>query len=218
MSLGDVLFPGNPERREKVIRRSQELIELMKSNFRATNSLTEIVNKHLHSSFSPITLNEKATVKENCDVMIKRVNQIQAKVEEVDEELKKKLEPTVYESLQKMSLQDFKKLSAVVKVAIKSVCQIAAAVIVKYLMKNIRILTNITCTCAKVAVGTFASIVLGVLIDVIISAIVGHIERAKLESALAEYEEALKTFRPASKEYEMAIYEVMFMLKHMKKK
>ncbi|XP_016379519.1 single-pass membrane and coiled-coil domain-containing protein 3-like [Sinocyclocheilus rhinocerous] len=218
MSLGDVLYPGNPERRENVIRRSQELIDLMKSNFEATNSLIEIVNEHLHSSFSPITLNKNATVKENCDVMIERVNQIQAKVEEVDEKLKKELEPTVYEKLQHMSLKDFNKLSAVVKVAIKSVCQIAAAVIVKYLMKNIIILTNITSTCAKVAVGTFASIVLGVLIDVIVSAIVGHVERANLESALAEYEEALKTFRPASKEYEMAIYEVMFMLKHMKKK
>ncbi len=100
MSLSDLLYPRNPERRENVIRKSQELIDLMKDNFDVTNDLTEIVNKHLYSSFSPITLDEKATVKQNCDVMIERVNQIQAKVEEVDEELKKKLDPNLYESLQ----------------------------------------------------------------------------------------------------------------------
>ncbi len=100
MSWSDLLYSGNPERREKVIRKSQELIDLMKDNFDVTNDLTEIVNKHLYSSFSPITPDEKATVKQNCDVMIERVNQIQAKVEEVDEELKKKLDPNLYESLQ----------------------------------------------------------------------------------------------------------------------
>ncbi len=100
MALSDWLYPGNPERREKVIRKSQELIDLMRSNFDATNDLTEIVNKHLYASFSLITLDEKATIKQNCDVMTERMNQIQAKVEEVDEELKKKLDPNLYESLQ----------------------------------------------------------------------------------------------------------------------
>ncbi|KAK2910795.1 hypothetical protein Q8A67_002928 [Cirrhinus molitorella] len=156
MSLSDVLFHGNPERREKIIRKSQELIELMKSNFEATNSLTEIVNQHLGSSFRPITLNEKATVKENCDVMIKHVNQIQAKVEQVDKELKEKLDPTLYERLQKIPLHGFKNIPA---------------------------------------------------------AILGYYERDKLEAALAEYDKTLADFRPASKEYQEAIYEVKFTVK-----
>lgn len=216
MSLSDLLYPGNPERREKVIRKSQELIALIRNNFEATNCLTEIVNKHLDSSFSPITLDEKATVKENCDVMIGRVNQIQAKVEEVDEKLKKKLEPTLYESLQKMSLQGFSNMSAVAKRAVSLVCQISAAVLVTYLMKNIQILTNITSTCCKVAVGLCATIAIGLLVDLIVSAIWGHIERGKLEAALAEYDKTLAEFRPASIEYEKAIYKVMGILEFLK--
>ncbi|XP_058632977.1 single-pass membrane and coiled-coil domain-containing protein 3-like [Onychostoma macrolepis] len=217
MALSDLLYPGNPERREKVIRKSQELLELMKDNFEATNSLIEIVNEHLHSSFSKITLNEKATVKENCDVMIKRVNQIQAKVEEVDEELKKKLEPALYEKLQHASLQDFKRFPTWFKATITIVCQISSALLVTYLMKNIQILTNITSTCAKILGGIFASVVIGLLVDLIVSAILGYIERDKLETALKEYEEALAEFRPVSKQYQKAIYEVEILLKYMKK-
>ncbi len=103
MSLSDLLYPRNPERRENVIRKSQELIDLIRSNFDATNDLTEIVNKHLYASFSLITLDEKVTIKQNCDVIIERMNQIQAKVKKTDEKLKKKLEPNLYESLQHVS-------------------------------------------------------------------------------------------------------------------
>ncbi|KAL1273537.1 hypothetical protein QQF64_026351 [Cirrhinus molitorella] len=216
MSLSDVLFPGNPERREKLIRKSQELIELMKSNFEATNSLTEIVNKNLGSSFRPITLNEKATVKENCDVMIERVNQIQAKVEQVDKELKEKLDPTLYEHLQKIPLHGFKNIPAGVKGAIGAVCQISAFVLVAYLMKKTEILKNITSVWYKIGIslgGMVVSVLLGLVVDLIISAIAGAVERDKLEAALAEYDKVLKTFRPASKEYQEAIYEVKFCLK-----
>ncbi|XP_016339969.1 single-pass membrane and coiled-coil domain-containing protein 3-like [Sinocyclocheilus anshuiensis] len=212
MALSDLFLRGNPEKREKIIRRSQELIDLMKDNFEATNSLTEIVNKHLHSSFSPITLNEKATVKENCDVMIERVNQILANVEEVDEKMKKKLGPTLYEKLQHMSLKDFNKIPAVDKAAITLVCQISAGVLVAYLIKKKIILKTVTSIYCKIASGICASIVIGLAVDVIVSAIVGYIEQRKLDTALAEYDQALAVFRPASKEYQKAIYKVTVML------
>ncbi len=216
MALCDLLYPGNPERREKVIRKSQELIDLMKNNFEATNSLTEIVNKHLHSSFSPITLDEKATIKQNCDVMIERVNQIQAKVEEVDEELKKMLDPILYEKLKHASLQDLKNVSADVKYAVSSVCQLPALVLVMHLKQITKILIGITCTLAIYSVGIIGAFLFGMAVDAFVSAILGNIERGKLETALKEYEEALEKFRPASKEYQEAIYEIKFILEFLK--
>ncbi|XP_058632068.1 single-pass membrane and coiled-coil domain-containing protein 3-like [Onychostoma macrolepis] len=216
MSWSDIFYPENPEKREKIIRRSQELIDLMKDNFEATNSLIEIVNKHLHSSFSPITLDEKATLQENCDVMIERVKQIQAKVEEADEELKKKLDPALYEKLQHMSLKDLKYVSAAVKSAISSVCQLPALALVMHLKKIMTILIGITCTCAIYSVGIFAAVLFGLAVNAIFSAIVGHIEQGKLNTALEEYEKALAEFRPASKEYQKAINEIGFMLEFLK--
>ncbi len=79
-------------------------------------------------------------------------------------------------------------------------------------MKNVQILTNITSMCCKVAVGIAGTIVIGLLINLIVSAILGHTERGQLETALKEYEEALVDFRPASKEYQKAINRVMIML------
>ncbi len=53
-------------------------------------------------------------------------------------------------------------------------------------------------------------------VDAFVSAILGNIERGKLETALKEYEEALEKFRPASKEYQEAIYEIKFILEFLK--
>jgi len=104
MSWSDIFYPGNPERRERLIRKHQELLHLMKGNFRATNQLIETLNEHLHLSFSPIALDEKATVKENCEVIIGRIHEIQAEVEKIDQHLKEKLEPKLYEKLLASSL------------------------------------------------------------------------------------------------------------------
>ncbi|XP_073688689.1 single-pass membrane and coiled-coil domain-containing protein 3-like [Garra rufa] len=104
MSWSDIFYPGNPERRERLQRKHQKLLDLMKNNFHATNQLIETLEKHFGWSFSPISLNEEATVKENCDVIIERIREIQAKVEKIDTQLKEKLEPTLYEKLKNMNL------------------------------------------------------------------------------------------------------------------
>ncbi|XP_067284783.1 single-pass membrane and coiled-coil domain-containing protein 3-like [Pseudorasbora parva] len=95
----DLFYPGNPERRQRLTRKHQELLELMKNNFRATNQLIETLKKHVGLSFSPIAVNEKASVKENCEVIIARIREIQAEVEKIDTHLKEKLEPTLYKKL-----------------------------------------------------------------------------------------------------------------------
>ncbi|XP_050960524.1 single-pass membrane and coiled-coil domain-containing protein 3 [Labeo rohita] len=212
MNWSDIFYPGNPERREKLIRKNQELLNLMENNFRATNKLTETLKKHLGWSFSPITLNEKATVKENCDVIIECIRKIQAEVEKTDMQLKEKLEPTLYEKLrnENLSVNDYQ----IFRKAVYDVCGVggsASIVAVNWLIKNGTILTNITSSFAKFATGLAAGVALGVVfmgIDMIVGAILGSIERNELEKALKEYDEALKEFKPASVKYQDSITEV----------
>ncbi|XP_026105486.1 single-pass membrane and coiled-coil domain-containing protein 3-like [Carassius auratus] len=209
MSWSDLFYPGIPERRERLIRKSQELRELMKNNFRATNQLIEALKEHLGLSFRPVALNEKATVKENCDVIIERIHEIQAEVEKIDQKMKAKLEPTLYEKLKKMSLSvpDYQLLSGSVG-AVCGVAGSAAVIAVGWLITNGYILTNITLTFGIIATGIMATVVVGVLfmgIDMIISAILGGIERDQLERALEEYDRALEEFRPASEKYQDSI-------------
>ncbi|KAI2665909.1 Single-pass membrane and coiled-coil domain-containing protein 3 [Labeo rohita] len=184
----------------------------MENNFRATNQLTETLKKHLGWSFSPITLNEKATVKENCDVIIECIHEIQAEVEKIDMQLKEKLEPTLYEKLrnENLSVNDYQ----IFRKAVYDVCGVggsASIVAVNWLIKNGTILTNITSSFAKFATGLAAGVALGVVfmgIDMIVGAILGSIERNELEKALKEYDEALKEFKPASVKYQDSITEV----------
>ncbi|XP_052441443.1 single-pass membrane and coiled-coil domain-containing protein 3-like [Carassius gibelio] len=180
MSWSDTFYPANPERREMLIRKNQELQNLMKNNFRATNQLIETLNKHLHLSFSPIDLNEKATVQENCDKIIGCIHEIQAEVEKIDRKLKEKLDPKLYEKLKDMNL------------SVHDLTQV-----VEHISKVLGI------------VGMASSIlVVGLLffgVDLIFQAIQGSIERDQLEKSLKEYDDALEEFRPASEKYQDSI-------------
>ncbi|XP_050975626.1 single-pass membrane and coiled-coil domain-containing protein 3-like [Labeo rohita] len=211
MSWSDLFYPENPERREKLIRKSQEVRELMKNNFRATNQLGEALNKYLGLSFSPIALNEKATVKENCDIIIERIREIQAEVEKIDDKLKAQLEPTLYENLKNMSLSvpEFQLVVSVVHAAcgVAAVASTAVYVIklISWLIKNIDILTDMREVFLKIGDAVLGTVVLGVFfagIDMIVQAIIGSIERHALERALEEYDKALEEFRPASEKYQ----------------
>lgn len=206
MSWSDVFFPDNPAKREEVIRRNQELRELMKNNFRATNQLIEVLDKHLGLSFSPISLNNKATIKENCEVMIQRMHEIQAEVKKIDEKLKEKLEPDLYEKLKTLSpsVKDFKTIQLILSGSL-GVLSFVSITVVCHLVKSGRIFANVISTCAKVSAGVFSSLGLAVLfmgVDMMIQAILGAKERDQLEQALEEYKKALDEFRPASEKFQ----------------
>uniref|UniRef100_A0A8C1M2D3 Uncharacterized protein n=1 Tax=Cyprinus carpio TaxID=7962 RepID=A0A8C1M2D3_CYPCA len=206
MSWSDVFFPDNPAKREEVIRRNQELRELMKNNFRATNQLIEVLDKHLGLSFSRIYLNNNATIKENCEVMIQRMHEIQAEVKKIDEKLKEKLEPHLYEKLKTLSLsvEDLKQIKLILSGSLGALSFVSFTV-VGYLIKSGRILANIISTCKKVCAGVVSSLALGVLfmgVDMMISAILGAKERDQLEQVLEEYKKALDEFRPASEKFQ----------------
>lgn len=211
--MSDLLYPGNPKRREDVIRKSQELQDLMSRNFSATNQLIDVLKKHLGLSFSHITVDEKASVKTNCEVIINRIHEIQAKVEEIDKKLKDKLEPTLYEKLTHASLSEYE--HSLVATAVDAACLIAGSgtfLVVRLLMRNEAFLTAMRASFGAFATGPFALLAIGVIflgIDVIIEAILGAIERSQLEEALKNYEEALTAFKPASESFQHSIYYVI---------
>ncbi|XP_056591459.1 single-pass membrane and coiled-coil domain-containing protein 3-like isoform X1 [Triplophysa dalaica] len=221
MSWSDIFYPGNPQRREDLIRRSQDLRNLMESNFRATNRLIDVLNEHLGYSFSKITLDEKADVKHNCDTIIGCMREIQAAVEKIDKKLKDKLEPHLYEKLKKF---DLKSLSAFdhsnIASIVLGVTGAGTTAVVCSLMKCGTILENIVLKHGLLKSSIVAGVVIGVVflgIDMIIGAIMGSYERNQLEDALKEYDRVLKEFKPASEKYQDSIFEVMAEIKMIKK-
>ncbi|XP_058632651.1 single-pass membrane and coiled-coil domain-containing protein 3-like [Onychostoma macrolepis] len=203
----DIFYPENPKRKEQLIRRSQEIQDLMKNNFRATNQLIDAMNKYLSCSFEHITLNESATLRENCDVMIGCMNMIQAEVEKIDKKLKEKLEPTLYKKLRKvssLSSVDFKAISNAFAI-VCGIGSLGSAVLFGCLLKNGTILANITSKFVKIGATALAGVVLAVVflgIDMIVEAIIGKIEGDQLQAELEKYDRALAEFRPASEQYQ----------------
>nr|XP_055062058.1 single-pass membrane and coiled-coil domain-containing protein 3-like [Misgurnus anguillicaudatus] len=208
MSWSEVFYPGNSERREQLIRKSQQFTDLMEGNFDATNDLIEVLNKYLGFSFSPVTLNEKGTLKQNCDVLIQHIHEIQAQIQTFDKELKEKLDPVAYEKLKKMDLilpEQAKIVEDTVGVGGSVV-----VVVVGWLLKSRFVLESVVSQIRYIGSTTIGSVVLGVVflgIDMIAGAIMGSIERDQLEKALKEYDSALDEFKPASKKYQYRVTE-----------
>ncbi|XP_067249279.1 single-pass membrane and coiled-coil domain-containing protein 3-like [Chanodichthys erythropterus] len=138
------------------------------------------MNEHLRCSFQHIALNENATLRENCNVMTECMQKIQEVVEKIQKELRKKLDPTLYEKLLSQSLSP-DELTSISK-CIEGVCGFATAAstaLVALLIENGVILAEITSKIVKIAAGTFACVGLAVVflgIDMIVEAIAGSIE------------------------------------------
>nr|XP_055074675.1 single-pass membrane and coiled-coil domain-containing protein 3-like [Misgurnus anguillicaudatus] len=214
MNFADFFYPENPKIRETLIRKTQEIAELMKNNFRATNQLIDVLQKHLGLRFNKISLNERATVKANCDVLIQRIREIQDQLEKIDKELMEKLEPDLCEKLKKkdLSIPECAKVSGILRGIQFGVAFSAISLVVGSLFQMIPTLASITGTCLVIATGLLGCVVFGVLlmgIDMIFQAILlGGFEHDRLKQALKEYEDALEDFRPASEKYQDSIIEV----------
>ncbi|XP_043094460.1 single-pass membrane and coiled-coil domain-containing protein 3-like [Puntigrus tetrazona] len=204
--LSDIFYPDNPKKREQLIRKGQELRDLMKTNFRVTNQLADAMNKYLSCSFEHISLIECATLRENCSLIVGSVSNIMAVIERIDRELKDKLEPGLYEKLRKMSLSSaaFKEISKAFE-EVGGAATVEAAVFIGYLIDNVTTLANVIKTYAIIVAGKFACVKLSVVflgVDMIVKDFIGKFERDQLKTALEEYDKVLDEFRPASEQYQ----------------
>ena len=72
----------------------------MRENFRATNDFIDELNDHMSDArFSEITLQPEKSIKENCDVIINRMQEIQDLLDDKDRRLAECLEPDLYRKL-----------------------------------------------------------------------------------------------------------------------
>lgn len=215
MSWSDIFYPGNPGRRQEVVQLLTKLKTLMEFNFEATNDLSDMVNKHMSPSppLQHIFVDSQATIKTNSETIINQIEKIEDCVEKVDAELAKTLDPKIYRELHDPSV-GFREKVAIAKKAVSatiSVVATAAGVAVIAAIKTGAILKGIVTAIGVVKASAVASLVIGVIalgIDMIASAIIGAIEKDKLDDAISDLEKALEKFDPASKLYTKTITKV----------
>ncbi|XP_053548455.1 single-pass membrane and coiled-coil domain-containing protein 3 [Bombina bombina] len=223
MSLKNLLYPNNPKRREEVSRLHRQLLDCMASNFQQTNKLILALKKHLGCQISPIEMKYNSTIKENCNIFIKTMEEIQQEVQKIDEQLKTLIEPTLYQKLHDLKEPEPQKVEIVQKVIsviMGKATATASAIIVKLVSSNITnlIVNKLVTLLAQIGASVLGSLgitLLGLGIDAIICAILGAVERDQLETSMKEYEESLAEFKPASETYQQAIVRVITALEEM---
>ncbi|KAG8513782.1 Single-pass membrane and coiled-coil domain-containing protein 3 [Galemys pyrenaicus] len=216
MAQSDLLYPENPRRRQQVHRLHQQLLDCLADSFHATNKLTGVLNMHLGCRLNFIEMKRDGSIKENCDIIIHAMINIQKELQKVDEALKDKLEPTLYRKLQDIKEKETEKIAIVQKVIsiiLGEATSAASAVAVKLVGSNVTtgIINKLVAVLAQIGASLLGGIgvaVLGLGIDMIFRAILGAVEKTQLQAAIKSYEKHLVEFKSASQKYHHAITEV----------
>ncbi|XP_044846642.1 single-pass membrane and coiled-coil domain-containing protein 3-like [Mauremys mutica] len=217
MSWSDILYPDNPVRRERVARLHQELINCIELNFDTTNELIEALNTHCQFKLHRIKMNMNGTIRENCDILLAAIKSIQDILQAIDKRLKRELEPDLYRKLHDFQEPDATKMQILRNVA-TVVSGLAGTVAMGFFIKLalsqvvVIVLSQTAMVLSIIGaslIGAVAGMIVGVGIDLILSAILGAIERDQLEAKIQELSELVSEFKPASKEYNKAIMKII---------
>uniref|UniRef100_A0A452H0Z0 Single-pass membrane protein with coiled-coil domains 3 n=1 Tax=Gopherus agassizii TaxID=38772 RepID=A0A452H0Z0_9SAUR len=216
MSWINILYPDNPARRERVVRLHQELINCIELNFDTTNELIEALNTHCQCKLHSVKMNMNGTVQENCEILLTAIKSIQDILQAIDAKLKSNLEPDLYRKLHDFQEPDATKMLILRKVS-TVVSGFAGIVAMGFFIKLAfsqvvgRVLSQTAMVLAKIGasvIGAMAGMLLGVGVDLILSAILGAIERDQLQAKIEELSDLVGEFKPASKEYNKAIMKI----------
>ena len=215
-SWSDIFYPGNPERRKKVVRLSSRLFTVMEDNFSATNDLTDLIKKHCTKSckLQHVHVDPNATMRSNADTLIKCLKALQDYVDDIDKDLAKMLDPDLYKELKSPDLTIKDKIEKVNRIFTATLSTIGTVVGIALVaaISSGAILTGAVAAIGALGTSVVAGITLGVFllgVDMIAGAIFGAVERDKLEHTISELEDILEEFEPASKKFQRSILYVV---------
>ncbi len=229
MAFADILYPGNPKKRREITTKMQRVYVLMEENFRATDDLITFLNANVSPSpcISQIQVDQNATFGVNAQTLIDKIKEVQSEVDKIDKTLSKELDPTVYEQLTSNNTNFRQKLKIFkdIKTGISLTETVATTITALLLGNEVVFAARIVAVIAglsEILFATFAGVVVGVfvagaaiVVDTLISAIFGAVERSKLNHLLEEIDGVLAKFEEPSKEYTRKIYEVLGVLRYL---
>ncbi|NXU97459.1 SMCO3 protein, partial [Cettia cetti] len=221
MALSDLLYPDNPKRKKELIQLHQELFDCMSTNFHATNVLVGVLNEHLGCTITPIEMRESSTVKENCEIIIQVMSEIQLQVQKIDSDMKEKLEPVLYQKLYDIKEPELEKIAIaqrVFSIIFGEATSTAAMVAIKLLGSSHLTLSvsQLICLLSQIGASVLGGVsitIIGLGLEMILHAILGAMERSQLLTAVKSYEKHLAEFKTASEKYQHAIHEVISLVR-----
>lgn len=216
MNLSDLLYPDNPKRRQEVTDLHQKLLECLQLDFKATNELIDMLNVHLGAGLPHIAMKGDGTIKENCDIIIHVLQEIQQEVWKLNRDVKGKLEPGMYRRLYDLKQPELGKIAlarGIVSTILGDAMAAAGTVAMKLMCSNIVTVTmsKLLALLAQIGVSVLGGLGIGILglgLDIILHAILGAVERDTLLASIQSYEQHLAAFEDASEAYQAAVAEL----------
>ena len=134
------------------------------------------------------------------------MDKIQKYVDDLDAALAQEIDPELYEKLKDINTSFSERIDIAQQAftATVTVVSSAASVALVGAVTGGYMLTPLVKSIGLVKASVVGTIALGVLtlgLDMIASAIIGAVEREKLDTAISQLEEAMEHFDPASKDY-----------------
>ena len=215
MSWADIIYPENQGMRESMVRKLQQLEDAMSFNFRATNKLAKYLNETINDANLPmIYVDSTKSLRDNADALVNQVNLIDVQLDKIDDELKEKLEPELYEKITSVDTS-FEERLEISQKAGKIIAGITGATVSGVVGKLVakKLTKVIASKAARIAASSLAGAIAGGLaglaVDVIVGAITGAVEKNKLQDALNELQGMVETFIPESEEYSDTVYQML---------
>ena len=215
VAWGDVFYPDNPKRRDEVVRLTTRVYILMERNFEELNRLIDYLNKYLNVSprIQRAFIDKEGTFKDNSDRFVGRVTEVQRAVADIDKDLAERIEPDLYREI-KLPDTTFDKRLEKAKKAVTGIGYTVAGIALVGAITAGLFAGGLTAM-SLLGTGVVAGIKISFLmlgVDMIAGAIIGAIERKKLEEAIRELENVLETFEPASNKFQRDIMYVKLSL------
>lgn len=219
MSWADIFYPGNSEMKTRLAQLCGQLNTLLDSCFTAVNHLIDCVEEYLPGQkFEKITMQVSASLRDNCNLIIGRVNEIKNYLEKKEYEVEKLMGTELFNQLMNLDTKFQEKIDIAKKalIGIEGISLTVGGVALVAAIAAGKMLTKVVARLGVIATSTLATIglaVFGLAIDMIVSAILGAVEKAELEKAVEEYANAVEAFKPAADEFYDNISMVRAMIK-----
>lgn len=218
----DLFYPNNPKRRAKLERNIGALYNNLNIDVTATNDLVDIINTHLQGNIKQVSIDNDDTVKANAQRISDCVDAINKIIKQKLEDIKTRLDPKIFKMLMDVSVS-FEEKIKIAEESAESLLPIGGVVGVLSCstIAGMDFLEGVVKVVGETATSAFAAIGVGVLflgIDMIAEAIIGAIERDKLNKEIDKTDKCVENMQTMTGPYIAKVEEIKVRIEMIKPK
>ncbi|XP_069465770.1 single-pass membrane and coiled-coil domain-containing protein 3-like [Ambystoma mexicanum] len=207
MSFCDQLYPGNPRRRARAEQLYEQLRQHMLPNIVTANKVLRVLTSYLHRQLQMASMSRDPSLVENAVGLFSCLETFTHGMQRLDLRLKENLPANIYWKLggswaprTAEALLKYSNVSKALWLVTAVVIVVTVATVFRYTTDNIQQPWAGLLVLATIVVWTTMCVYIRYGIDLVISRLLGCMEKSRLESLIQQYERELEDMREAMRE------------------